>query len=272
MTNRSALCRGTLAASARRSGMASRALLLGLWVTLMASGCASVAPSASGQATASTGTTTDRSDPWERFNRSIFGFNEMVDKAVVKPAAQVYAAVLPSWARAGVDNVIGNLLDVWSTANLVLQLKLQPALEMGMRVGTNTIFGLGGLLDVAEELGLERHSYEDFGQTLGRWGVATGPYLVLPLLGPTTVRDGVARVVDNQYSPGRLALREPRDRTAATAVFALSARVSLLNASRLLDDIALDKYVFVRDAYLARRRSLIYDGEPPEEAPAAPGK
>jgi phospholipid-binding lipoprotein MlaA len=233
-------------------------------------GCASLSPKAIRDAFVSTGPTTTQSDPWERFNRAMFGFNEVVDTAVVKPLALTYRAVVPQWARAGVDNFFGNLYDVWSTANLVLQLKPQAALEMGMRVGTNTVFGVAGFVDVADELGLERHSYEDFGKTLGRWGVGSGPYLVLPLLGPTTVRDGLARVVDNQYSPGRLAFREARDRTGATALTLLSARVSLLNASALLDDIALDKYVFVRDAHLSRRRSQIYDGEPPDEPDAKP--
>ncbi len=260
----------------RLSPAAGRLLLPALlvWVWLLLGGCASLSPSSpSGnvQKAALSGPTSVRADPWERFNRSVFGFNEMVDVALIKPVAQAYAAVVPLWVRTSVDNVFGNLYDVWSTANLLLQLKPLPALEMAMRVVTNTVFGMFGIVDVAEDLGLERRSYEDFGQTLGRWGVSTGPYLVLPLIGPSTVRDGMARVVDNQYSPGRLALREPTDRTAATVLQALSARVRLLNASKLLDDIALDKYVFVRDAYLARRRSQIYDGEPPEEiAPATP--
>lgn len=242
-------------------------------VLVGAGGCASLSQKAIRDAIASTGPTTTQSDPWERFNRTMFGFNELIDVAVVKPLAVAYRALVPQWTRAGVDNFFGNLYDVWSTANLVLQLKPQAALEMGMRVGTNTVFGVGGLIDVADELGLERRSYEDFGQTLGRWGVGTGPYLVLPLLGPTTVRDGLARVVDNQYSPGRLAFRESNDRAGATALILLSARVSFLNSSALLDDIALDKYVFVRDAHLSRRRSQIYDGEPPEERqPAAPTK
>ncbi|WP_234413942.1 VacJ family lipoprotein [Ideonella sp. A 288] len=242
----------------------------------LAGGCAVLGPVSSSEVAATTGPTTSRSDPWERFNRAVFGFNEVVDVAVVKPAAQVYRDVVPRIVRTGINNVFGNLGDLWSAANLVLQLKPQPALEMGMRVATNTVFGLGGLLDVAEEMGLERRSYEDFGQTLGRWGLSTGPYLVLPILGPSTVRDGTARIVDNRYSPGRIALREQRDRNTALGLQALSARVGLLNASRVLDDIALDKYVFVRDAYLARRRSQIYDGEPPEDdepaAPASPTK
>ena len=132
-------------------------------------------------------------------------------------------------------------------------------------MATNTVFGLFGLLDVAEEFGLERRSYEDFGQTLGRWGLGTVMELVGPLLGLSTVRDGVARIVDNQYSAGRIAFRERRDRNATLALQAIGARVGLLNAGKLLDDIALDKYIFVRDAYLSRRRSLIYDGEPPDD-------
>jgi len=245
--------------------------LLALVVLSMMGGCAALGPVSSSQVASSTGPTTSRSDPWERFNRAMFGFNEVVDAAVIKPVALAYREVVPRIVRTGIDNVFGNLSDLWSAANLLLQLKPQPALEMGMRVATNTVFGLGGLLDVAEEAGLERRSYEDFGQTLGRWGISSGPYLVLPLLGPSTVRDGASRVVDNRFSPGRIALREQRDRNTAIGLQLLSARVGLLNASRLLDDIALDKYVFVRDAYLARRRSQIYDGEPPEEdAPAAP--
>jgi phospholipid-binding lipoprotein MlaA len=131
------------------------------------------------------------------------------------------------------------------------------------------VFGVLGLIDVADELGLERRSVEDFGQTLGRWGVPTGPYLVLPVLGPSTVRDGAARVVDVQFTPGRLLFDEKSDRYLVHGLQMTSARVHLLNASRVLEQIALDKYVFVRGAYLSRRRSLIHDGEPPadEEAP-----
>lgn len=243
-----------------------------MWIVaaglLALSGCATVRPSAS-QMAATTGPTAYKADPWERFNRAMFNFNEVVDVAVVKPLAMTYQAVVPRWARTGVDNFFGNLGDLWSTANLVLQLKPKPALEMGMRVATNTVFGLLGVLDVAEEVGLERRSTEDFGQTLGRWGLDSGPYLMLPILGPSTLRDGAARVVDLKYSPGRIAFREPTDRTGATVLQVLNERGKLLNASRVLDDIALDKYIFVRDAYLARRRSLVYDGDPPEErAPA----
>lgn len=240
--------------------------LWGLVVLVWAlGGCASLTPPSAARMAAFTGPTAERADPWERFNRAMYSFNETIDDALVKPAAVAYRTVVPRLVRTGVNNVLGNFFDAWSTANLALQLKLQPALEMGMRVATNTVFGMFGILDVADELGLERRSTEDFGQTLGRWGVPAGPYLVLPLIGPSTVRDGVARVVDNKYSPSHLGWHELRDRNGVTALQVLSARVSLLTATNLLDDIALDKYIFVRDAYLARRRSLIYDGDPPDE-------
>lgn len=243
------------------------AMLL-LWVFGLG-GCAAITAFNSSQLAASTGPTTERSDPWERFNRAVFGFNEVVDVAVVKPLAETYRAVVPRWLRKSVDNVFGNIADVWSTANLLLQLKPKPALEMGMRVATNTVFGIFGILDVAEEVGLERRS-EDFGQTLGVWGMSSGPYLVLPLLGPSTVRDATARLVDSRFGPESLAFRESRDRYGAYALEAIQTRVNLLNASRVLDEVALDKYTFLRDAYLARRRSQIYDGEPPEDAAPAP--
>lgn len=245
-------------------------LLLG---ALALSGCATKTAFNSSKLAASTGPTTEQSDPWERFNRSVFGFNEVVDVAVVKPLAEAYRAVVPRWVRKSVDNVFGNISDVWSTANLLLQFKPKAALEMGMRVATNTVFGIFGILDVAEEVGLERRS-EDFGQTLGVWGVSSGPYLVLPLMGPSTVRDVSARVVDSRFGPESLAFRESRDRYGAYVLGAVQTRVNLLNASRVLDEVALDKYTFLRDAYLARRRSQVYDGEPPEDKvpaePAAP--
>ncbi|MBI5254939.1 MAG: VacJ family lipoprotein [Burkholderiales bacterium] len=219
------------------------------------------------------GPSTERADPWERFNRRVFAFNEVVDAALIKPLALGYRAVVPEWLRTGIDNMFGNLGDAWSTVNLVLQVKPRAALDMGMRVVTNTTFGLFGFLDVADEVGLERRSSEDFGQTLGRWGLKSGPYLVLPLLGPSTLRDAASLTVDFKASPSNLAFREVRDQNGGTVLQLLNTRVKLLNASRVLDDIALDKYILLRDAYLARRRSLIYDGDPPEDeaepAPAA---
>ena len=211
-----------------------------------------------------------RNDPWETFNRKVFSVNETVDAAAIKPAAQLYQAVVPGWARTGVHNFFGNLGDAWTSANLVLQAKPRPALDMGMRTLINTVFGLGGLLEVADELGLERSTNEDFGQTLGYWGLRSGPYLMLPLLGPSTLRDATGLALDFKDSGPSAVWHEPRDRNGAGLLQVLDTRVRLLNAGRVLDDIALDKYVLLRDAYLARRKSLIYDGDPPDDdaAPA----
>ena len=215
----------------------------------------------------------NRNDPWETFNRQVFQFNEGVDKVAIKPAAQVYQALVPNLVRTGVHNFFGNIYDVWTSANLLLQAKPRPALEMGMRVVVNTFFGIGGTMDVADEIGLERTGYEDFGQTLGFWGLRSGPYLVLPFLGPSTVRDSAGLALDFKDSGISRIWHEPRDRNGANLLQLLDTRVQLLNAGRVLDEIALDKYVLLRDAYLARRRSLIYDGDPPEdEAAPAPFK
>ncbi len=203
-----------------------------------------------------------KKDPWEEFNRKVFGFNEALDDKVLKPVATVYSDVVPSLVRAGVDNFFGNFYDGWSAINHLLQGKGQTGLEMGMRFMTNIVFGLGGILDPAAEMGLERRS-EDFGQTLGKWGFASGPYLVLPLLGPSTVRDVVGMPLDLKASPATL-INSGGSRLAVNTVQAVNLRALLLGASRMLDDIALDKYSFVRDAYLARRRSLIFDGDAPE--------
>ena len=214
---------------------------------------------------------THKSDPWERLNRRIYGFNEAVDTAVLKPVARGYQAVVPEFVRSGIDNMFGNLGDVWSTVNLLLQAKLKPALEMGMRVVTNSIFGLAGFLDIAEEAGLSKQS-EDFGQTLGVWGVGSGPYVVLPLLGPSTLRDTAALPVDFKASPANIAFKEVRDQNGATLLSVINTRSKLLNATKVLDDVALDKYILLRDAYLSRRRSQVYDGDPPEEEEPPPAK
>ncbi|MDP2005441.1 MAG: VacJ family lipoprotein [Rubrivivax sp.] len=236
---------------------------------LVLNGCATVPGGASAPSPA---------DPWENWNRKVFAFNESVDAAVLKPVAQTYRDVVPQRVRTGVSNVLGNLYDVWSTANHFLQGKVQDGLEMGMRVMTNTVFGLGGLLDPATEFGLTRRS-EDFGQTLGKWGLPSGPYFVLPLLGPSTVRDTAGFIVDRQGSPSQL-LSVDADRYALTALELINTRSNLLSAGALVDGAALDKYSFFRDGYLSRRRDAIYDGAPPmdsfdygtdsEPAPAAP--
>jgi len=202
-------------------------------------------------------------DPWENWNRKVFAFNEAIDSAVLKPVAETYRDVVPRLVRTGVNNVLGNVYDVWSTANHFLQGKVQDGFEMGMRVLTNTVFGLGGLLDPATEAGLTRRS-EDFGQTLGKWGLPQGPYFVLPLLGPSTVRDSFGTLVDRQASPSQLPSADA-DRYAVTALELVNTRTNLLSAGTLIDQVALDKYSFIRDGYLSRRRDALYDGAPPLE-------
>lgn len=202
-------------------------------------------------------------DPLEPFNRKIHAFNDVIDEAVLKPVATTYRKVVPDPARQVVGNFLGNFSDAWSTVNHFLQGKVQTGLEMMMRVSVNTVFGLGGLLDIGTEMGLERRD-EDFGQTLGRWGVPAGPYLVWPLLGPSSLRETAAMPLDRGVGPG-LAINDGGVVTGLTVLGVVDTRSKLLGASRLLDDVALDKYVFVRDAYLSRRRSLVYDGDPPPE-------
>lgn len=213
-------------------------------------------------------------DPLEGWNRVVFGFNEGLDAAVLKPLATGYKTVVPELVRSGVSNVFGNFGDGWSAINQLLQGKPTAAAEMTMRVATNSVFGLGGLFDVASDLGIERRP-EDFGQTLGRWGLPAGPYIVWPLLGPSSLRDTTAMPLDMAWRPAVLTHDDPT-RIGLSALQLIDVRAGLLSAGRLIDEIALDKYVFIRDGYLARRRSLVYDGEPPEqpepqdEAPAAP--
>jgi phospholipid-binding lipoprotein MlaA len=202
-------------------------------------------------------------DPLEGMNRAVFSFNEAVDKAVLKPVATGYQKVLPQFVRTGIDNFFGNIGDAWSAVNQLLQAKPAAAFEMGLRFGVNTVFGLGGLLDVAGEAGIERRS-EDFGQTLGRWGLGAGPYLVLPLLGPSTLRDTAALPLDLRASPSALPDKESA-RYAVGTLQAVSTRARLLSATQAIDDIALDKYALIRDGFLARRRNQVYDGNPPEE-------
>jgi phospholipid-binding lipoprotein MlaA len=215
-------------------------------------------------------------DPIEGWNRAVFGFNETLDSAVLKPVATGYKNVVPELVRSGVGNVFGNIGDGWSAINQLLQGKPVAAAQMGMRVATNTFFGIAGLFDVASDLGIERQQ-EDFGQTLGRWGLPAGPYIVLPLLGPSSLRETAALPVDMQWRPAALS-HDSATRVGISMLQLVDVRASLLGASRLVDDIALDKYVFIRDGYLSRRRSLVYDGDPPDipepldDAPAAPSK
>jgi phospholipid-binding lipoprotein MlaA len=230
---------------------------------------------ASGCATAPHATAGDRLDPWENWNRKVFAFNEGLDVRVLKPVATAYKKVLPQFVRDGVTNVFGNIADGWSAVNNVLQGKFEPALRDTVRFSFNSVFGIFGVLDIAGEMGLE-HQYEDFGQTLGRWGFGPGAYIVWPLLGPSTVRESLALPLDRAATPALL-FNDGRSQVAITTLQIVNTRAELLNASRVLDEIALDKYSFMRDAYLSRRRSLVYDGDPPEEpqgdapADAVPG-
>jgi phospholipid-binding lipoprotein MlaA len=206
---------------------------------------------------------THPADPWEAFNREIFAFNDALDEAIVKPVAIAYRDAVPELVRTGVNNVFSNIADLWSAANHLLQGKVQYGAEMGFRFMTNTFIGLGGILDPATGMGMQRR-HEDFGQTLGRWGVGPGPYVVLPLFGPRNVRDTVGLLVDRQYDPDKW-LDTGNGRWAVFALEVVSIRTNLLPASQLLDRIAIDRYTFMRDAYLARRLDAVYDGAPPME-------
>jgi phospholipid-binding lipoprotein MlaA len=204
-------------------------------------------------------------DPFEPFNRSVMRFNDDLDTAVLKPVATTYRDVVPRPVRVGVSNFFGNLSDVWSTANNALQLKPKLAGEMALRVGVNTLFGFGGIIDVATDLGLERHS-EDFGQTLARWGVPAGPYLMLPVLGPFTLRDAITTVtVDMQVDPV-MQIDPTGVRAAVIGLRLVDLRADLLRVSTVLDEVALDRYTFTRDAYLQRRRALV-NAPPPQDEP-----
>ena len=208
-------------------------------------------------------------DPLERVNRPIFTFNEAVDRTVLVPVATAYRDVVPSPVRTGVGNFIGNFADAWSALNQFLQGKAHEGVHMTLRVVVNTFFGIGGLVDWGTEMGLERQS-EDFGQTLGRWGLGAGPYLVLPLLGPSSLRDTAGLTLDLQTTPSAVLFGPTHDVVAASSLQVVQRRSELLEAGRLLDEAVLDdKYQFVRDAYLSRRKNQVWDGNPPEE-PDAP--
>lgn len=198
-------------------------------------------------------------DPLEGYNRAMFSFNDKVDEVALKPAATVYKNATPGFFQTGVSNFFGNLGDVWTAANNLLQGKVGDGMSDIMRVALNSTFGLLGVLDIASEAGLQKHK-EDLGQTLGTWGVPSGPYLVLPLLGPSTVRDTAALPVDIAGDPWQY--KEPVNvRNIGTVVRVVDQRAALLDASSLLEDAALDRYEFVRDGWMQRRNSQVYDGE-----------
>jgi phospholipid-binding lipoprotein MlaA len=222
-------------------------LLLPTLAAAILGGCAAIGPQQAG-------------DPWEGLNRKTYAFNDAIDRAVLKPVAQGYEKVVPDFAREGVNNFFDNLEDVGTSLNNFLQGKPRDGLADAGRFVVNTIFGVFGLWDVATPMGLEKH-YEDFGQTLATWGMQPGPYLVLPFLGPSTLRDAPAKAVDPSWYYSSTV-----DGTTYWSLWTLDkvrGRANLLKAESVLNEAALDKYSFIRDAWVQRRRSQVYDGSPP---------
>jgi phospholipid-binding lipoprotein MlaA len=223
-----------------------------------------------------TGGDSDPRDPFEPLNRAVYRFNDRVDEAIAKPVATVYRDVVPEPLRNYVRNFFGNISDLFIGFNNILQGKPDEGLLDWVRFAFNSTLGIFGINDVASDMGLEKHN-EDFGQTFGRWGFSEGPYLVLPLLGSSDVRDGLGTALDIHYDPMG-DFRPISVRNTAVVLRFTGVRADLLDASRLLEEAALDRYVFQRDAYLQRRRSLVYDGQAPrekrerEEEPSAPAE
>ena len=203
-------------------------------------------------------------DPFESFNRSMFAFNEGVDKYAFKPAAKGYNFIMPDIASKGVSNFFSNVDDIVVFFNQLLQFKIAAAVATSARIVFNTTFGLLGLIDVASEMDLYKHN-EDFGQTLAVWGVPSGPYLVLPFIGPMTVRDTAGLAVDWTYFDPIFRRQTLNASIVTLTVKYIDIRAGLLKASNILDDTVPDKYSFVRDAWTLRREFLIYDGQPPED-------
>ena len=202
-------------------------------------------------------------DPFEPFNRAMFSFNETVDDAVLQPVAKGYRAVLPELARTGVSNFFSNLEDLWIAANNILQGKVADGVQDLARFVFNSSIGLLGILDVSSDLNLPKHN-EDFGQTLGYWGANTGPYLVLPLFGSSSIRDGAGFVLDFKADIVRNISHVPT-RNSLFLARTINTRANLLDIGRVAEEAALDKYRFQREAYFQRRRNLVYDGNPPRE-------
>ena len=205
----------------------------------------------------------DPRDPMEPLNRGIYKFNDTVDEAVMKPVAKGYKAVLPNPVRTSVGNFFANIDDALIAVNNLLQFKFSQAASDVARLIANTTFGIGGLFDVATSFGLEKHN-EDFGQTLGYWGIGDGPFLMLPFLGPSNVRDTVGLAAYYQLDPVWNLSHVPTRNTLGT-LRVIDHRARLLDAEKVLDEAALDPYTFLRDAYIQHRRNLIYDGNPPRE-------
>lgn len=220
-------------------------------------GCASAPPAY----------TTQTKDPWEKLNRATFAFNDKFDKAIARPVARTYTRAVPQHARSGIHNFIQNLGEPINIVNDLMQAKGGQTLRDTGRFLINSTFGLLGFFDVAARVGLPEHD-EDFGQTLARWGVPSGPYLVLPILGPSSVRDAGGRYVDTWLNPAWDNL-QVRYRNGAYIVDGVDTRAGLMDLNATLDS-AYDPYSFVRDAWLQHRRFEIYDGNPPVQYPDYP--
>lgn len=231
---------------------------IALVLTLALAGCATTAGPQAADETATTTTAANPADPFEPFNRSIYSFNTTLDDAVIKPVATLYRDVTPAIAREGVGNFFANLGDAWSFLNNLAQAKGEGAYYSIVRFSVNTVFGIGGLFDVASEMGVPRRT-QDFGLTLGRWGVPTGPYLVLPVLGPSTVRDTAALPVDVKGNPLGYA-HDVGARNSLAVLGLVDKRASLLKAGDMLDAVALDKYSLTRDVYLQLRQQRAQGG------------
>lgn len=200
-------------------------------------------------------------DPLEPLNRGIYKLNDGLDRVILKPVAQAYSTVVPSPVQNGVHNFFSNLDDVVVTLNDLLQLKFSQAASDGGRFLINSTFGVLGLFNVADKL--EKH-HEDFGQTLGYWGVGNGPYLMLPLLGPSTLRDGAGSLMDAVPNPINQ-IKPTRARNQTMVSKAIKGRAELLEQEKVMDDAIIDRYSFIRDAYLQHRESDVYDGNPPRK-------
>jgi len=226
--------------------------LLAAFLTLTFTGCATVNEDYM-----------DPRDPYESYNRAMYSFNEGLDDYVLKPLAKGYQAIMPTPVDNGITNFFANLDDVTSAINNLLQFKLSRAVSDVSRIAINTTIGLLGFIDVASNMNIPKYN-EDFGQTLGTWGVAPGPYIVLPFLGPSNARDTVGVVVDWYTDP--VTYLEPEKHMWITKTIRfIDMRADLLGASNILEQAALDPYEFVRDAYLQKRQSDVYDGNPPLE-------
>lgn len=201
----------------------------------------------------------DPRDPFEPYNRSVTKFNDKVDRVVLKPVAQAYRNVTPAPARTGISNFFTNLTEPWSLVNNLLQFKLQAAGESWVRFSVNTFLGFGGLLDLAGAMNIERHN-QNFGKTLAYWGVPSGPYLILPILGPSTVRDGLSLVTMEWRGDPIHHIDDVPTRNSMYALGAVNLRANFLRAESVLDEAALDKYSFTRDVFLQLRQNQTHKG------------